>query len=83
VTTGKRGVASNLESEETMNKLSQWAGYLASIFSILTAFFLGVIFKKFDSTDWVRGAIYSCGFLAAFFGVICLATAICNFINRK
>jgi hypothetical protein len=66
-----------------MNKFSQWAGYSASIFSILTAFFLGVIFKRFDSSDWVRGAIYSSGFLAAFFGVICLATAILNFINRK
>jgi hypothetical protein len=66
-----------------MNKTSQWAGYLASIFSILTAFFLGVIFKSFDSSNLARGAVYSCGFLAAFFGVICLATAISNFINRK
>jgi hypothetical protein len=66
-----------------MNKFSQWAGYLASIFSILTAFFLGMIFWMFDSPDWVRGAIYSCGFLAASFGVICLAAAIFTFINRK
>jgi hypothetical protein len=65
-----------------MNKTSQWAGYLASIFSILTAIMLGVVFWMVSAPDWIRGAIYLCGFLAASSGVVCLASSVSSHIRK-
>jgi hypothetical protein len=66
-----------------MNKTSQWAGRFASLFSILF-FVLGTIFEgnRLEYAGWIHVVVGWCMILAACSGVVCLVSAIFEFLRN-
>jgi hypothetical protein len=68
-----------------MNKISQWAGYLASFFSIAFCVMVSVFMESdVKPPTWIPVITGWCMMLGAFSGVVCLVSAAFNsFRNRK
>ncbi|HZF01117.1 MAG TPA: hypothetical protein VE344_04405 [Methylomirabilota bacterium] len=64
-----------------MNKISRWAGYLASFFSVVLFVTDGFTMQiDFPTPGWMQGIMGICIVFGGCLGVICLVTA---FLGRK
>jgi polyferredoxin len=69
-----------------MNKASQWSGFWASFFSVLSsgAFILGLIFNRGDISFYVvRFFVVTFWMLAAICGLVCLVSIVSDYLRKR
>ena len=67
-----------------MTKTSQWAGYMASLFSVACLFTV-IVFSspETEHSTWFRIITGSCIALSALSGIVCLASAMFEYARRR